>query len=124
MTKNELEAQKISADAQKFGKKLDLAKYCLGCISVIACFWIMFSYTEKILYSRDANFVSAVAKVIESMHLGTILGYLLACFSTAGWALERSGKKRAIREKSKYQKRSEGIDRTSSGLNEDGSTPS
>jgi len=59
------------------------------------------------------------------LNFSNTTGYLLTGFTGIGWSIERRGKKRAIKEKGKYQNLAESKDsyRSSSGLTNTGETP-
>lgn len=122
---SELEMTKIKENGMLVRQKLDLAKYIAGCITALAALWIIFNGLATVIEKQDPSGLTALAKVIEAVHIGSILGYVFGIGAVAAWRLERTGKKRAIREKSKYQKRLEKGDhnRTSSGLNDTGDDP-
>lgn len=125
MNKTELEYAKIQTDAQKHAQGIGLIKYMIQCSTYLVALWIIFSGLDKILAGQNSDGISAIAKVVEALHLGSILGYVAAAGAAVAWKVERTGKKRAIKEKDRYQKIAEKdqSNRTSSGLNKDGSTP-
>lgn len=125
MKKEDLEYAKIQNDGQKFSSVIDLIKFIVRYGTYLAAIWLIFEGLKKILVGQDSDGILAIAKVIDALKIGSILGYVFGFGATAAWSHERKGKKRAIREKNKYQKIAERMqpNRISSGLNEDGSTP-
>ncbi|MRX08611.1 hypothetical protein GJ697_12245 [Pseudoduganella sp. FT25W] len=125
MKSSELEIAKIRDGGDRFRQKVDLAKYVIACATGLGALWLIFEGLAKIVARQDADGISALAKVIEAVHIGSILGYIFGAGAAIAWRKERLSKKRAIREKSRYQKMVEGGDknRSSSGLNESGDDP-
>lgn len=125
MTKNELEARKITAGSEKFGDVLELIKYFIGCVTFAFSLWIIFFSLEKMLQFQSSDGIGAIAKVFQAINMGSILGYIFGGIGVFSWNHERQGKKRAIKEKNKFQKLVEDKDgeRMSSGLDETGGTP-
>lgn len=124
-TNTEVEFRKINVEAERFASIIELVKYTLGCITFLVAIWLIFSGLEKILQNQSADGISAIAKVVQALNIGSILGYVFGAAATVAWKIERAGKKRAITEKNRYQlaAESEDNDRTSSGLNATGDTP-
>jgi TM2 domain-containing membrane protein YozV len=125
MNSKEIEYAKIKQQGQEFALKMDLGKQVLTSVTVLSAIWMIFEGLKKVLVGQEADGILAIAKIVEALNLGSILGYLCAIGSSTMWVLERQGKKRAIKQKNKYQRRAEAVDphRSSSGLNHDGSTP-
>lgn len=125
MKDNELEYARITNQASNFREVLQLIKYGIGCITFAASLWLIFEGLSKVIGDQTPDGITALAKVIEALKIGSILGYVFGAGALIAWRRERTGKKRAIREKSRYQKLAERTDvnRTSSGLNETGDTP-
>lgn len=125
MKNNEVEYARIREGASNFRESLQLIKHALGCATFAVSIWLIFEGLTKVIGHQDADGITAFAKVIEALELGSILGYLFGGAATVAWRRERKAKKRAIREKSRYQKQVEKADanRTTSGLNETGDTP-
>lgn len=86
---------------------------------------LIFAGLQQVLQGHDADGIAAFAKIVEALNLGSILGYVWGAGATAAYVVANRGRKRAISEKSKYQKRAESLDpnRTTSGLTETGDTP-
>lgn len=77
-----------------------------------------------IIYGKAAE-INAAANFIASLRPGSVIGYILFIVMFALYRIERSGKKRAIKEKAKWQKLAESQEpnRTSSHLTDTGETP-
>lgn len=94
-----------------------------------AVMWIVIAYIGfgafKSIAFHSAGQIGALAKLTDSLKLHYVVPWLCVVFTGTAWKYERTGKKRAIREKSKYQKIVEADDpqRTSSGLTDTGDTP-
>lgn len=125
MDKNELEYARIRAGADRYRETVQLIKFFIGCLACAASIWLIFEGLSKVIGNQDADGITAFAKVIEALKIGSILGYIFGAGAVAAWKVERTAKKRAIREKSRYQKLAEKADvnRTTSGLSETGDTP-
>ncbi len=125
MSKNDVEIERIRASISKFESSMATARYIAGRIATLWAVWLVFDGINKIITGRDAATIDAISKLIGALRLGSVLGYVAAILCGAGWYFERQGKKRAIREKSRYQSVVERDDpyRTSSGLTETGDTP-
>lgn len=127
MDQNELELKKaeLSAGAIKFNAVIKLCGQIVAAVTVIACVWIIFKELYDIVSTQSPEGISAFAKVINALKLGSIIGYLWGGGMSVAWWKERKGKKRAISLKGKYQKSHEASDtyRSSSELTEEGDTP-
>jgi hypothetical protein len=126
MNKNELEYAKAQFIAQKTAGIFVTVRHLFSVIAVLIAIWLVFDGLHKVIGDKKPDSIVAIAKVIEAVHLGSILGYLWGAGATAAWYRERKGKKRAIVQKSRYQKKAEEGEpnRTSSKLTETGETPS
>lgn len=125
MDDNDLKLHLAELEARKFSEKIGLAKHIAALFSGVASVWVIFDGLHRILFGQGANEISAFARVIEAINGGTWIVGAYGVGMTIAWRRERSGKKRAIREKSRYQKMTERNDayRSGSGLNETGDTP-
>lgn len=125
MNKNELEYAKAQFGAQKFDSTIGLIRtIVLGGIT-LGGIWLLFDGLSKVIDGQSPDGISAFAKVINALQLGSVVGYIWGAGATAGWVMEHKGKKRAISEKSRFQKLAESGEpnRTSSGLTSTGETP-
>lgn len=125
MNKNELEYAKAQFGAQKFDATIGLIRtIVLGGIT-LGGVWLLFDGLNKVIGGQTPDGISAFAKVINALQLGSVVGYIWGAGATTGWVMERRGKKRAISEKSRFQKLAESGEpnRTSSGLTSTGETP-
>jgi hypothetical protein len=126
MNKNELKLAEAQIEARKFDQKMALAKHTVTMGAGSGALWIIFDGLSRILFNQSATEIDAVARVLNVLNVGSLVGYVFGGGMFIAWRRERTGKKRAIREKSKYQKLAESGDpnRRSSGLTETGETPS
>lgn len=126
MNKNELKLAEAQIEARKFDQKMALSKHTITMGASTGALWIVFDGLRQIFANQSAGEIDAVARVITALNLGSLIGYAFGGGMYIAWRRERNGKKRAIREKSRYQKIAEASDpnRTSSGLTETGETPS
>ena len=125
MNKNELEYAKAQLSSKTTGEIFATLRHIISVLSVLCAIWLIFDGLHKVIGDKNPDGIAAIAKVIEAVKLGSILGYLWGAGATTAWMLERKGKKRAIAQKSKYQKAAEEGDpnRSSSKLTETGDTP-
>lgn len=125
MNKNELEYAKLKIDAEKHSENIGLIKHLLTGSAYVGSLWVVFNGLGQILVGQHADGISAIAKVIEALKLGSMAGYIWGAGATVAWSVERKSKKRALDKKNQYQLEAEAGEpnRSSSGLNKDGSTP-
>lgn len=119
-----VEIEKIRASTDKFYAVCDSIKHFVKIGGVVLSFYIIFKGLEPFLSSKP-EVISAMGKIIEKINFSNITSYLVGSVGYTGWYLERKGKKRAIKQKGKYQKIAERNDeyRSSSGLTKSGDTP-
>lgn len=125
MTKNELTLELKKAGLQQLQAVMDFCKHALSVTCVVAVMWVIFNAVKEMTVGQDASSIAALAKIVEALNLGSIMGYCWGLGATGLWLRERKGKKRAIRRKSELQDELEREDpnRTSSELTETGDTP-
>lgn len=125
MNKNELEAKKAGIEAEKFGALLAMISNAFKW-AAFAFLGYLFFDTLKALGTNSPESLEALGRLIEKMKLSDIVHYIVTGMLGAGWALERKGKKRAIKKLAKDRKSIEQGDpyNASSQLNENGDTPS
>lgn len=125
MNKSELEYRKAVFAAERFNTIFRTVRHVLTLLAFLAAIWLIFDGLEKVIGDQSPDGISAFAKVIDALKIGSILGYLWGAGASFGWYRERRGKQRIIREKSSLQKSAEQNDpyRTSSGLTDVGGTP-
>lgn len=125
MSKHDVDIAKIRAGSAKFESVMATASYIIGRAATLGAIWLVFDGLNKIIADRDAATINAITKLVSALRLGSVLGYVAAILCSVGWYFERQGKKRAIREKSRYQSLVERNDpyHTSSGLTATGETP-
>lgn len=125
MDDNELKLHLADIEARRFSEKIGLAKHALTLAATVGSVWVVFDGLHRVLFGQGASEIAAFAHVVEAINGGTWMVGAYGAGMTIAWRRERSGKKRAIREKSHYQKMVERGDayRAGSGLDETGDTP-
>lgn len=125
MNKNELEFAKAQLGAAKVDAIIKLIRHVVSALALLVGLWITFDGLHKVIAGQSPDGITAFAKVIDALKLGSIFGYLWGAGASVAWLHERRGKKRAISKKSKYQQIVESSDsyRSTSGLTETGDTP-
>ena len=124
MNKNEFELEKIRLDAERFHRIMEtVAKVATVGGWVGAIHLIMDGLKSIVQANPDA--IHALSKVVESMHLNSILSWIGAAMGGGAWLYERKGKKRAYKLNSELRKQLEASDphRSTCGLDENGHTP-
>lgn len=124
MNRNEAELAKLAIGAEKFGSVINLLQHAVTAATVLGSVYFVIAGLEHIVLSSPES-LGALATVIEKLHINAILGYFIASCTSIGWAYERKGKKRAIRNSAVIRKDRELEDpyKGSSHLDEDGHTP-
>lgn len=125
MNKNELTLQMKKQSVKVLDLWIGLAKHAVSIIGGVFAIWLIFKGLEPILAGKDAAAISAFARVVDALKMGSLFGYAWGATATTLYCVERYGKKRAIRKKAALQKQLEGGDpnRTSCNLTETGNTP-
>jgi hypothetical protein len=125
MNKNELEYRKALISAERLGTIFGTLRHALSVLGALVALWLIFDGLEKVIGDKSPDGISAFAKVVEALNIGSIIGYLWGAGASVAWYRERKGKQRIIREKSSLQKTLEKDDpyRPSSGLTDVGGTP-
>lgn len=120
----DLEEKRLLLGAQRFAEVLRTVKHALSTAGWVGSVWLVMTGLNE-LASKPPESLAALSKIVQAMHLGTWVAGLAAVIFGAAWYLERKGKKRAIREKGRYQRQVEGDEeqRTSSKLAPEGDTP-
>ena len=124
MNRNEFELEKLKLEVERFHRFMDtIAKLATVGGWVYAIYLIMDGLKSIVLARSDS--IEALAKVVQSMHLNTILGWVGAVMGASGWWFERKGKKRAYKISADLRKQLESGDphRSRSGLDDNGHTP-
>jgi hypothetical protein len=124
MNVNDIELEKLRLQTERFHILMEtIAKIATIGGWVIAIYLIMNGLGTIVLANPDA--ILALSKVVESMRVNEILGWLGACLAGGGWMHERKGKKRANKLNSELRKQLESKDphRSTSGLDDNGHTP-
>lgn len=125
MNKNELEFERANLSAMKFREVMSLARtVIMAGAGVWAISLIMGGLSDMIL-GQTPDGIGALAKVVEALKLGEMVGYLWGAIASVAWGIERRGKQRIVREKGRLQSQVEASDayRSSSGLDPAGQTP-
>ena len=124
MDKREFELSKLAVKAQRLESYLSIVRLLIVCGALLFAIHLILSGIEQML-GQSADQISALAVFVESFHLGSIFGYVLAAIFGLAWRVERKGKDRAIRQKGHFQEIAENNEpnRSSSGLTETGQTP-
>lgn len=130
--KIELEEKKVLAGQSRFVAKMELGSRVFTVVGGVFAVWLVTKGLAE-LVQQPAKNLSATARVIESIsgvldaiaRTGRVFCFLAIFLLAVAWFWERQGKKRAIREKARYQQMAESGEqgRTSSGLTETGDTP-
>lgn len=119
-----IQIERIKSGTEKFRLIVGLLSHISTILGVVVAIWVIMKGLEPFLYS-DPDTINAMAVVLDKINVSNISGYIVATFTSCAWYMERLGKKRAIKEKGKYQKIAEQNDefRSTSGLTETGETP-
>lgn len=125
MNKNELDYKKALLGASKFTEGAKTLRHLGSVVGYVFAIWLVFEGIQKVVGDQSPDGISAIAKIVDALNLGSILGYAWGIGASVAWMRERKGKQRIIREKNKLQKKSEETDsyRPSSGLTDVGGTP-
>jgi hypothetical protein len=125
MNKNELEYKKAVISANRFSSGAKTVRHIASIVGGLFAIKLAFDGLNQVLGGLGADEISATAKVIEALDLGSIVLFAWGGTASVAWWRERKGKQRIIGEKSKLQSLVEETDpnRTSSGLTETGGTP-
>lgn len=70
------------------------ARTLLVCGTIVWAFHEMFAGLAPLLDGKNAESIGAVAKVIQALHLGSVLGYGWGAIATGAWVVERNRKKK------------------------------
>ena len=124
MNKDEVEFARIYASAQKFDAVCGLIKHLISVCGGVFAIYLIFKGLVPFL-TANPDVISAMALVIEKINVANVTGYIVGAGAVTAWAVERQGKKRAIKEKGRLQKLIESTDnyRSSSNLTQTGDTP-
>ena len=125
MNKSELEYRKALLAAERFNTIFRTIRHTLTLVGTLAAIWLIFDGLEKVIGGQSPDGISAFAKVIDALKIGSVIGYLWGAGASVAWYRERKGKQRIIKVKSSIQKTLEKDDpyRPSSGLTDVGGTP-
>lgn len=125
MNKNELAFEQAKLSMRRFELVVGLLSHVTVIGGIGLCVWLVFEGLRPLVQGQSPEAISALAKVVQALELGSMAGYAWGVIASGAWWLERRGKQRAISAKSRYQRIAEANDpeRTSSGLTEVGATP-
>ena len=124
MNKNEFELEKLKLDTERFHRIMETVAKLATIVGWVYAIQLMMDGLRSIVLAQP-DAIQALAKVIENMHMNTILGWVGAAMGGGGWLFERKGKKRAYKVNSELRKQLEAKDphRSTSGLDDNGHTP-
>ena len=109
---------------ERFLAMVDLAKVAFRCIFAGVSVWLV-ARTIQAMIGQDASSLRGLAAVVEAFSVDRIVLILGNIILGTACVVERRGKKRAIREKGKLQRRLEDGEpnRSTSGLTDTGDLP-
>ncbi len=112
----DLEMARIQARNTRYALNVGILRLLIVSGTILGSIWLIFEGIRPIL-ARDAPAIEAFASVVKALSLDRIVMALVSLVAGVAWWLERSGKKRALREKAALQRQIEGADayRSSSG---------
>ncbi|MBN6525314.1 hypothetical protein [Acinetobacter pittii] len=124
ISNNDLEAHKIAANIQKWTIIKDILFLLIKMGAVVWCIYLIMTNLVA-LSDRNAESISSIAKVVESLSLSDIVLYIVTASGVTYGYLERRGKKRAIAKMAQYQYQLEQDDpfRGTSNLTSQGDSP-
>lgn len=120
-TKKDVDLAQINATKEKTEAFVSFAGVVVRVIGWVVAIKFIMTGLENIVLSKPES-ISALAKVVDALNLGSITGYVLALGAGVAWKQERNGKKRAIKKFSNLKNKYEPGE-TSSGLTETGDSP-
>jgi len=88
-----IELAKLQAATERLGLLTNCAKTIIVSATIAGSLWIIFKGLEPILEGKNAESIGAIAKLVDALHLGSVLGYAWGAVATLGYAFERSRKK-------------------------------
>lgn len=123
-TKNDVKIEEYRASTTRFRYVCGIIKHFITIGGVLGALYIIFEGLKPFLKS-DPQVLMVMVQILDKLNIYNITGYIVAAGASTGWALERKGKKRAIKEKGRYQALAESLDayRSTSGLTSSGDTP-
>jgi hypothetical protein len=124
MDKREFEISKLAIKAKRLESYLGIVRLLLVCGTIVFAIHLILAGIRPII-GQSADQINALASFVQSFHLGSIFGYVLAGIFGVAWAVERKGKHRAIQQKAHFQDIAERNEpnRSSSGLTQTGQSP-
>lgn len=123
-TKTQVEMAQIEANKEKFVSSVRLIKHLITVLGAVTAIFLCMTGLENIAKTAPES-INALANFVDKLNISNIVLMVTTAGASAGWYRSERGRKRAIKEKSKYQKMVEKDDvyRSSSGLMETGETP-
>lgn len=124
MNKYDFEIAKATISASKFEAVFGVIKHFLTLSAALGALYIIFEGLAPFI-GQNPEAILAFAKLMEAVNPSNVTSYFIATILGVGWYGERSGRLRAIKQKSALQKENESGDayRSTSGLTETGQTP-
>lgn len=106
LTKNDLRMAEIQASAVRFAEIMGIIRLVVVGGIILGCVYLIFEGLQPIL-TREPDAIQAFASVVRALSLSQIVLALVSLGTTSAWLLERRGKKRALKEKAKFQRQIE-----------------
>ena len=124
MDNREYQLGKWALVLRAFEGVIAFGKITVVAASIVGSIYLILAGLRPFI-GQEASQIDAFARFVQSFHLGSLFGYVLAGLAGVAWLFERKGKQRAIAQKSIFQKRLEENDpnRSTSGLTAEGLTP-
>ena len=96
----------IQASAVRFAEIMGIIRLVVVGGIILGCVYLIFEGLQPIL-TREPDAIQAFASVVRALSLSQIVLALVSLGTTSAWLLERRGKKRALKEKAKFQRQIE-----------------
>ena len=123
MNKHEVSIAKIQATGDRFAHVIGLVRTGLVGGIILGSIYLIMSGLQGLVGASEGQ-LKAMAGLVDKFHISQMVHYTADAVLVAGFLLQRTNAKRAIREKAKFQRIAENSDsRTSSGLTPTGDTP-
>jgi len=123
MNKHEVSIANIQAAGERFAHIVGLIRTGLVGGIILGSIYLIMSGLQGLAGASEGQ-LKAMAGLVEKFHISQMVHYAADAVLVAGFLLQRTNAKRAIREKAKYQRIAENTGpRTSSGLTSTGDTP-
>lgn len=121
----QVELAQIEASRERVKYIFSTIKHLISAVACTVVVLLVVSAVKEIGVNSQPESIKALAAFVDKIGLGAWLLGGTTILSSAGWVREHQGRKRTIKEKSRFQRKLEKDDkyRSSSGLKEDGETP-